>query len=174
MNADIDTLLTDESNIDDNDGDCVAENGPKSNSPLPSSFSAVALQLWQDANNDDNDEYTSGLGEVIEIEEDISHPAEGSRPQQTCCFFGQKRMFCIWDMFNWLVEVGWDEFWFQGVKNMESETLFYKLLSRLPEDEVSHTGGNAPGESLDMGSGPSSSNIPIVINDSDWPVPGSN
>ncbi|KAG2037161.1 hypothetical protein BDR03DRAFT_814017, partial [Suillus americanus] len=53
-------------------------------------------------------------------------------------FFGQKRMFCIWDMFNWSVEVRWDEFWFQGVENMESEALFYKLMSRLPKDEESH------------------------------------
>ncbi|KAG1850627.1 hypothetical protein DFJ58DRAFT_662022 [Suillus subalutaceus] len=54
-----------------------------------------------------------------------------------CCFFSQKRMFRIRDMFNWSVEVGWDEFWFQGVKNMESEALFYELMSRLPEDEKS-------------------------------------
>ncbi|KAG1832910.1 hypothetical protein DFJ58DRAFT_670996, partial [Suillus subalutaceus] len=55
--------------------------------------------------------------------------------RQIRCFFSQKRMFCIRDMFNWSVEVGWDEFWFQGVKNMESEALFYELMSRLPEDE---------------------------------------
>ncbi|KAG1722736.1 uncharacterized protein EDB91DRAFT_1063774, partial [Suillus paluster] len=87
--------------------------------------------------------------------------------RQIRCFFGQKRMFRIRDMFNWSVEVGWDEFLFQGVKNMESEASFYELMSSLPEDEESHTGGNAPGESLGMGSGPSSSNIPIVIDDSD-------
>ncbi|KAG1776109.1 hypothetical protein EV702DRAFT_972094, partial [Suillus placidus] len=77
--------------------------------------------------------------------------------RQIRCFFRQKRMFRIRDMFNWSVEVGWDEFWFQGVKNMESEALFYvyELMSRLPEDEELHTGGNALGESLDMGSGPS-------------------
>ncbi|KAG2035119.1 hypothetical protein BDR03DRAFT_868562, partial [Suillus americanus] len=82
-------------------------------------------------------------------------------------FFSQKRMFRIRDMFNWSVEVRWDKFWFQGVKNMESEALFYELMSHLPEDEELHTGGNAPGESLDMGSGASSSNIPIVIDDSE-------
>jgi hypothetical protein len=167
MNADIDTLLTDESDLDDGDGNRVAENGPKSNSPSPSSFLAVAQQLQQDADDDDDDNYTSGLGEVIEAEEDISRPAEGSRPRQIRCFFGQKRMFHIRDMFNWSVEVGWDEFWFQGVKNMQSEALFYELMSRLPEDEESRAVGNAPWESLDMGSGVASSTVSIVIDDSE-------
>ncbi|KAG2359529.1 hypothetical protein BDR07DRAFT_1518686, partial [Suillus spraguei] len=78
-------------------------------------------------------------------------------------FFGQKRIFCICDIFNWSVEVGWDEFWFQGVKNMESEALFYELMSRLPENEES-TSRNVLGESSSMGSGPSSS---IVIDNTD-------
>ncbi|KAG2042018.1 hypothetical protein BDR03DRAFT_978754 [Suillus americanus] len=76
MNADIDTLLTDKSDLDDGNSNCVVENGPESNDPSPSSFSAVVLQLLQDANDDNNDDYTSGLGEVIKVEEDISHPAE--------------------------------------------------------------------------------------------------
>ncbi|KAG1852416.1 hypothetical protein DFJ58DRAFT_661254, partial [Suillus subalutaceus] len=78
-------------------------------------------------------------------------------------FFSQKRMFRIHNMFNWSVEVGWDEFWFQGVKNMESDALFYELMPRLPEDEES-TSRNVPGESSGMRSGPSSS---IVIDDSE-------
>ncbi|KAG1886979.1 hypothetical protein F4604DRAFT_1900041 [Suillus subluteus] len=68
------------------------------------------------------------------------------------------------------VSVGWDEFWFQGVKNMESEVLFYKLMSRLPEDAES-TSRNVPGESSGMGNGPSSS---IVIDDSDYFAGNSN
>jgi hypothetical protein len=73
-------------------------------------------------------------------------------------------MFCIQDMFNWSVEVGWDEFWFQGVKNIESEALFYELMSRLPEDEELR-GGVIVGESSGMGSGRSSSNMSITIDD---------
>ncbi|KAG2363050.1 hypothetical protein BDR07DRAFT_1283326, partial [Suillus spraguei] len=69
--------------------------------------------------------------------------------QQICCFFGQKRIFCIRDIFNWSVEIGWDKFWFQGVKNMESEALFYELMSRLPENEES-TSRNGLGESSSM------------------------
>ncbi|KAG1858787.1 hypothetical protein DFJ58DRAFT_658604, partial [Suillus subalutaceus] len=83
--------------------------------------------------------------------------------RQIRCFFSQKRVFRIRDMFNWSVEVGWDDFWFQGVKNMESEALFYELMSRLPEDEKS-TSRNVPGESSGMGNSPSSS---IVIDDSE-------
>ena len=49
-------------------------------------------------------------------------------------------------MFNWSIEVGWDEFWFQGVKNMQSEALFYEIMSHLPNDDESHGDGNA-GES---------------------------
>ncbi|KAG2365433.1 hypothetical protein BDR07DRAFT_1399099 [Suillus spraguei] len=40
----------------------------------------------------------------------------------------------------------WDEFWFQGVRNMESEALFYELMSQLPENEES-TSGNILGGS---------------------------
>jgi hypothetical protein len=83
---------------------------------------------------------------------------------QIRCFFGQKKLFRIQDVFNWSVEVGWDEFWFQGVKNMESEALFYELMSRMPENEESNSGGNV-GQSSGMGSGPPSSNIPIIIDD---------
>ncbi|KAG1831679.1 hypothetical protein DFJ58DRAFT_670223 [Suillus subalutaceus] len=103
-------------------------------------------------------EYISGLGQVVEVEDDISgiSDSESSRQRQIRCFFSQKRMFCIRDMFNWSVEVGWDEFWFQGVKNMESEALFYELMSRLPEDEKS-TSRNVPGESSGMGNSPLSS-----------------
>ncbi|KAG1855993.1 hypothetical protein F4604DRAFT_1906687 [Suillus subluteus] len=92
------------------------ENVPESNGPPSSSSSAVALQFQQDADNDDNEEYTSGLGQVVEVEDDISG---SSRRRQIRCFFGQMRMFRIHNMFNWSVEVGWDEFWFQDVKNME-------------------------------------------------------
>jgi hypothetical protein len=73
-------------------------------------------------------------------------------------------MFCIQDMFNWSVEVGWDEFWFQGVQNMESKALFYELIPRLPEDEEL-CGGVIVGESSGMCSGPLSSNMSITIND---------
>lgn len=108
---------------------------PENNSPLSSSFSALALELQQDADDNDNKKYTAGLGQVVEVGNDISGPSESSKRRQIRCFFGQKRMFCIRDMFNWSVEVGWDESWFQGVKNIESEALFYELMSRLPEDE---------------------------------------
>ncbi|KAG2032403.1 hypothetical protein BDR03DRAFT_1015219 [Suillus americanus] len=39
MNADIDTLLTDESDIDDGDSNCVAANEPKRNGPSVRPFS---------------------------------------------------------------------------------------------------------------------------------------
>ncbi|KAG1864822.1 hypothetical protein F4604DRAFT_1905288 [Suillus subluteus] len=148
MNADTDTLLTDESEPDNN-----TENVPESNGTPSSSFSAVALQLQQDADDDDNEEYISGLGQVVEVEDDISGISESSRRRQIHCFFGQKTMFRIRDMFNWSVE---------GVKNMESEALFYELMSRLPEDES--TSRNVPWESSGTGNGPSSS---IVIDDSE-------
>ncbi|KAG2353246.1 hypothetical protein BDR07DRAFT_1310259 [Suillus spraguei] len=151
-------LLTDESESDDD-----AEDRHESNSPPSSSFAAVALQLGKDTDEDNNKEYTLGLGQVVDVEDDISGPLEGSRPQQICCFFGQKWIFRIRDIFNWSVEVGWDKFWFQGVKNMESEALFYELMSRLPENEES-TSRNGLGESSSMGSGPSSS---IVIDNTD-------
>jgi hypothetical protein len=35
------------------------------------------------------------------------------------------------DMFNWSVRVGWDNFCFQGVKNMEGDDRLI-LMSRLP------------------------------------------
>ncbi|KAG1855194.1 hypothetical protein DFJ58DRAFT_660056 [Suillus subalutaceus] len=89
--------------------------------------------------------------------------SESSRQRQIRCFFSQKRMFHIRGMFNWSVEVGWDEFWFQGVKNMESEALFYEIMSRLPKDEKSIS-RNVPGESSGMGNSPSSS---IVIDNSE-------
>ncbi|KAG2097749.1 uncharacterized protein F5147DRAFT_583379 [Suillus discolor] len=107
------------------------EDLPENNHAPSSSFSALALQLQQDVDNDDNEKYTSGLGQIVEVEDVISGPSESSRGCQIHCFFGQKRMFCIRDMFNWSVEVGWDEFWFQGVKNIESEALFYELMSQL-------------------------------------------
>ncbi|KAG1728822.1 hypothetical protein EDD22DRAFT_853215 [Suillus occidentalis] len=142
MNADTDTLLTDKS---ESDNDMDSEN-----------------QLRQDA-EDDNEEYTTGLRQAVEVEDDTSGISESNRRRQIQCFFGQKRMFHIHDIFNWSVEVRWDEFWFQGVKHMESEALFYELMSRLPKDEES-TSRNVPGESTCMGSGPSSS---IVIDDAE-------
>ena len=49
MMADADILLTDESESEPDDADGDAENGEsESNGPPPSSFSAVAPQLWQD------------------------------------------------------------------------------------------------------------------------------
>jgi hypothetical protein len=155
-------LLTDESESDDTDLENVSEN----NGPPSSSFAAVALQLQQDAEDDDNEEYTTGLlGQVVEVEDDISGISESNRRRQIQCFFGQKRMFYICYIFNWIwsVKVRWDEFWFQGVKNMESEALFYELMSHLPEDKES-TSRNVPGESTGMGSGPSSS---IIIDDAE-------
>ncbi|KAG1882736.1 hypothetical protein F4604DRAFT_1953301 [Suillus subluteus] len=57
MNADTDTLLTDESEPDDN-----TENVPESNSTPSSSFLAVALQLQQDADDDDNEDSGIHIG----------------------------------------------------------------------------------------------------------------
>jgi hypothetical protein len=50
------------------------------------------------------------------------------------------------------------------VKNTKSEALFYELMSRLPEDEELR-GGVIVGESSGMGSGLSSSNMSIIIED---------
>jgi hypothetical protein len=45
-----------------------------------SSFSAVARQMLQDANDDDNEDYISGLGGTVN--EDILGHSEGGRPRQ--------------------------------------------------------------------------------------------
>jgi hypothetical protein len=67
------TLLTGESESDDTDLENVSEN----NGPPSSSFTAFALQLQQDAEDDDNEEYTTGL--VVEVEDDISGISESNR-----------------------------------------------------------------------------------------------
>jgi hypothetical protein len=93
MNADADALLTD-SNSDDADGD--RENLP------PSSFSAVAQQAVRDVDDDDNDDYISGLGEVVEVEEDISGPeglgTAGSRQRRVSCSYSNVHYTnpCLW------------------------------------------------------------------------------
>jgi hypothetical protein len=79
MNTDADTLLTDsDSDNSDADGDCDVET--KSNSSPSSSFSAVARQMLQDANDNNNEDYISGLRETIG--KDILGHSEGSRPRQ--------------------------------------------------------------------------------------------
>lgn len=76
---------------------------PKSSGTPLASFSAVALQLGQGADNGDNEKRVSesGLGENVHVENDISS-SEGSRLRQIRDFFSQKGTFCrIRDIFNW-------------------------------------------------------------------------
>jgi hypothetical protein len=79
MNADADTLLTD-SDSDNSDADGDRDVETESNGSPSSSFSAVARQMLQDADDDDNEDYISGLGETVG--EDVSGRSEGSRPRQ--------------------------------------------------------------------------------------------
>ena len=65
--------------------------------------------------NRDKDEDETGL---------LSQNGGGS---QIHVFFRQKRLLILTKMFNWLLEVGWDEFQFSGIKNYQEQLTFYEL-----------------------------------------------
>lgn len=60
-------------------------------------------------------------------------------------YFGQKNPIAVADMFNWLVEAGWDTFWIQGVNNFREELAFYEMLSQLGSDVEKEGSGDNPG-----------------------------
>ena len=53
---------------------------------------------------------------------------------QVRLYFG-KRYIPLKDLFNWSVEVGWDEFWIHGNINYQQEMEFYELATREGQGE---------------------------------------
>ena len=97
-------------------------------------------------------------------EEDLHHapipqtPNQPSVPKVVRVYFGQQRHIPIRSLFNWDIEVGWDQFWFDGVKNLRQEMEFYDLIAR-SEDAVE---GEMNEEAEQPSSGGSRSH-PVII-----------
>ncbi|PCH34656.1 hypothetical protein WOLCODRAFT_155307 [Wolfiporia cocos MD-104 SS10] len=110
--------------------DNKAETGEASEHPKCSQFLKSVQALEAAANVDSDDEDVGGVVEQA--------ASDGSMRRASAiiirCFFGQKYLFTIHELFNWSIEAGWDEFWTQGVRNYREEVVFYELMSRVHED----------------------------------------
>jgi len=53
-------------------------------------------------------------------------------------------------MINLDIECGWEEFWFQGVKKMSDELVFYELLTQAQIDEEASGYGASSGNTTEL------------------------
>ncbi|TFY73196.1 hypothetical protein EWM64_g10816, partial [Hericium alpestre] len=96
---------------------------------LPSSSEWEEQASMEDQDVDDTELDEHG----IKVAEHVTYGA--GTPCRVRFYFGQPNLFDIAELFNFSLETGWDEFWFQGVKKYEEEALFYELLTLLDDRE---------------------------------------
>jgi hypothetical protein len=129
------TARADEQEIVDNsDWETESESDPDNGSashaaPIenPTTYAPIQHDHTPTFNDIVND-----LHQELDNDEDIPDAPPESSPEvpRIRIFFGQPRLLALSSMFNWSREVGWDEFWFSGVKNYREQLSFYELASR--------------------------------------------
>ncbi|TFY79124.1 hypothetical protein EWM64_g4889, partial [Hericium alpestre] len=131
---------TDEEDMAGTTADLRNDTGVPSETPASAadmsarSFVVVAREWEEQASMEDQDVDDTELDERgIKVTEHVTYGA--GTPCRVRLYFGQPKLFDIAELFNFSMETGWDEFWFQGVKKYEEEALFYELLTSLDDRE---------------------------------------
>ena len=85
--------------------------------------SFASLMQTYDMDDEDDDD-GNGDKSSPDVQQTSGQP---NRPKTVRLYFGQHRSIPIKSLFNWSIEEGWDQFWFDGMKNLRQEMEFYDL-----------------------------------------------